>query len=112
MRSSWLPWNLFLPLTQECGWISWNDLRWVSVEEGGPGPPPGVPSSGPTSVDHRQDVILPHQQHLLVSLELELVAGVGGEQDAIAHFHLGVAALAVLRQASFTHRQNLALLRL
>ena len=34
------------------------------------------------SVDDGEDVVLAHQQDLLVALDLELLARVGGEQDA------------------------------
>src|SRR3954468_20252218 len=37
--------------------------------------------AGPASVDHGEDVVLAHQEDLLVAVDLELVPGVGGEQD-------------------------------
>ena len=63
-------------------------------------------------LEDREDVVLAHQQDLLVAVELELLAGVGGEQDDVADLHLQLAALAVLGDPAVAHRDNLALLRL
>ena len=44
--------------------------------------------------------------------QLELLAGVGGEQDDVADLDLELATLAVLRDPALAHREHLALLRL
>src|SRR5512135_1208199 len=80
--------------------------RWVGRKEGAP--------IGPSlaSVDHGQDVVLAHQEDLLVAEGLELLARVRGEQDLVADLHLQLAALAVLGGPALAHGQDLALLRL
>ena len=48
----------------------------------GPGRARSVDRPVDRSVDDGEDVVLAHQEDLLVAVELELVAGVGGEEDA------------------------------
>ena len=52
--------------------------------------------------DHRQDVVLAHQQQFLV-VDFEFVARVRAEDHAVAHFDLQLPALAVVENAAFAH---------
>src|SRR4051812_39883960 len=65
-----------------------------------------------SALDDGQDVVFAHQEDLLVAGELELVAGVGGEQDAVADLDLEVPALAVLGDPALADGDDLAALGL
>src|SRR5271165_7578086 len=60
----------------------------------------------------RKDVVLAHQEHFPFATQLELLTGVGGEQDNVADLDLELATLAILRDPALTDRDHLALLRL
>src|SRR5271166_5389720 len=64
------------------------------------------------SSQDREDVVLAHQEHFPFAAQLELLTGVGGEQDNVANLDLELAALAILRDPALTDRDHLALLRL
>src|SRR5947209_20280284 len=65
-----------------------------------------------SALDDGEDVVLAHQEDLLVAVDLELVAGIGGEQDVVARLDLQGAALAVLGDAALADGEHLALLGL
>src|SRR4051812_17751578 len=67
---------------------------------------------GRGSIDDGEDIVLAHEQDLLVALDLELLTRVRGEQDAVADLDLERPALAVLRHPAVPNRDDLALLRL
>ncbi len=96
------------------------DRDWSSIQEldrpstGRPSSPRGSrrPGAAIASADHGQDVFLAHQQDFLVAVELEFLAGVGGEQDVLADLDLQLAALAVLGDPPVADGHDFALLRL
>src|SRR5271157_1691619 len=64
------------------------------------------------SSQDREDVVLAHQEHFPFAAQLELLTGVGGEQNNVADLDLELATLAILRDPALTDRDHLALLRL
>src|SRR4051794_13917817 len=97
MRSSWRPWPVCSPLGKSV--FGRSEIPGLRISFWKPGiGNPGIcdPGIGDSAFDDREDVILAHQEDLLVAAELELIAGVGGEDDAVADLDLQLAALAVL----------------
>src|SRR5271165_3154559 len=64
------------------------------------------------SSQDREDVVLAHQENFPFVAQLELLTGVGGEQDNVADLDLELATRAILRDPALTDREHLALLRL
>src|SRR5262245_37662961 len=63
------------------------------------------------SIDHGEDVVLGHDE-ILLAVEAHLVAGVGGEEHAVADLHLERGPLAIVERLAFADREHLALLGL
>ena len=61
--------------------------------------------------DHRQDVVFTHDE-VFVPIELDLLAGVLAEQNAVARLHVERDALAIVFGLAITRGDDFALLRL
>src|SRR5262249_21701571 len=61
-------------------------------------------------LDHGEDVVLGHDE-IFFAIDGHFVAGVGGEQDAIAFLDLEGGTLAVVQPFAFAEAQHLALFR-
>ena len=55
------------------------------------------------ALDHRQNVVFAHQQQFFVA-DLERLAGVAGEEHAVADLDLQLAARAVVEQLAVRRR--------
>src|SRR5262249_43623071 len=62
-------------------------------------------------VDHRENVVLGHDE-VLFAVDSDFIAGVGGEQDAVAFLDLELGAAAVFEQLAVAEAEHLALLGL